>query len=179
MIGFTACEAALYYLIPPTSFFAPLRQINLTAAADSAELAGKYLNVNFFNFPVNGAVVTCSASAFFAVICGVLGVSVFSGRLTEKRRSVKRGILHGSNTSLVLHEAYKSMIGGKAVIIILAAAVISIVLQKPVKPYYDNLSDYIYYSYIMEIQGEYTEEKAQYIQSELEVRINLPCRLHR
>ena len=168
IVSFAACEVSLYYLIPYTSIFAPLRQINLTAAADSAELAGKYLNVNFFGFPVSGAMLTCCAAAFFAVICGMVGIWVFSGKLTEKRRSAKRGFFMGSSTSLAVNEAYKSFIGGKATIILLAAAIIAIALQNPVKPYYDSISDYIYYSYISEIQGEYTEERAQYIQSELE-----------
>lgn len=168
ILGFTACETALYYLIPSTSIFAPMRQINLIAAADSAELAGKYLNVNFFGFPLNGALLTCCTLAVFAVVCGALGIGVFSGRISQKRRSVKNGLLRGSGTRLFSHEMYKSFIGGKAVFILIAALIAAIILQKPVKPYYSSLSDYIYYSYIEEIEGEYTEEKAQYINSELE-----------
>lgn len=167
-LGFIGCEVALYYLIPTTSIFAPLRQINLTAAADSAELAGKYLNVNFFGYPVTGVIMTCCASAVFAVICGTAGIGAFSGRVFEKMRSVKRGIISGSNTSLVTHELYKSFIGGKAAFILLAAVVSAVTLQNPIKPYYGSIPDYIYYSYVSEIEGEYTEDKAQYIQSELE-----------
>ena len=168
ILGFTACETFLYYLIPSTSVFAPLRQINLTAAADSTELAGKYLNVNFFGFPVKGALLTCCASAVFAIICGAVGIRTFSGRMSQKRRSVKNGLLHGASTSLFAQELYKSFIGGKAICILSAAVIFAISLQKPVKPYYGSLSDYLYYSYVSEIQGEYTEEKSQYIQSELE-----------
>lgn len=168
ILGFTACEISLYYLIPSTSVFAPLRQINLTAAADSAELAGKYLNVNFFGFPVKGALLTCCASAVFAFICGAVGIKTFSGRMSQKRRFAKSGLLRGASTSLFAQELYKSFIGGKAIYILSAAVIFAVSLQKPVKPYYGSLSDYIYYSYVSEIQGEYTEEKSQYIQSELE-----------
>ena len=168
IFAFIGAQTALYYMIPTTSILAPLRQINLTAAADSAELTGKYLNVNFFGFPVKGAAVTCFAAAIFAVICGTAGILIFSGKAFEKRRCVKKGFLSGSDTSLAVQELYKSFIGGKALFILLAAAITAIALQKPVKPYYGCLSDYIYYSYISELQGEYTEEKAQYINSELE-----------
>ncbi|MCM1055685.1 MAG: hypothetical protein NC394_09210 [Bacteroides sp.] len=168
ILGFTACETALYYLIPSTSVFAPLSQINLTAVADSAELAGKYLNVNFFGFPVKGALLTCCASAVFALICGAAGVRTFSGRMSPKKRPAKNGLLRGASASLFSQELYKSFIGGKAVFILSATVIFVIALQKNVKPYYGSLTDYIYYSYVSEIQGEYTEEKALYIQSELE-----------
>lgn len=168
ILVFTAGETALYYAVPPTSIFAPLRQINLMAAADSAVLIGKYLNVNFFGFPINGAVVAVTASLIFAAACGVVGVLAFSGKVFERKRSVKKGLFRGANTSLAAHELYKSFVVGKAVLILLAAAAAVIALQKPVKPYYNDVADYIYYSYISDIQGEYTDEKSEYIDSELE-----------
>lgn len=168
IFAFTAAEAAFYFLIPPTSVFAPLRQINLAAAADSASLIGKYLNVNVFGSPVKGAVITVAAAVIFAAACGFSGVMLFSGKAFEQKRSVKKGVLPGRSTGLALNEAYKSFIGGKAVFIILAAALITALLPQKIKPYYGSISDYMYYSYISEIQGEYTEEKAEYIRKELE-----------
>ena len=168
ILAFVAIETALYYTIPATSILAPLRQINLTAAADTANLIGKYLNVNFFGFPINGAIAALTASLIFAGVCGVSGILMLTGKLFERKRAVKKGLLRGANTSLAAHELYKCFVGGKAVLILLAATFAVIVLQKPVKPYYNEISDYIYYSYISEIQGEYTEEKAEYIKSELE-----------
>lgn len=165
---FAGAETVLYYAIPATSIFAPLRQINLTAAADAAELVGKYLNVNFFGFPVKGAIVTAAATMIFAVICIVVGVVLFSGEVFEKRRSAKRGFLSGKNISLAANELYKSFIGGKAIFILIAAAVVAGVLQKPVKPYYGTTADYMYYSYILKMQGKYIDEKAEYIEGELE-----------
>ena len=40
--GFTAIEGALYFLIPSTSVFSPLHQINIVAIANSGELIEKY-----------------------------------------------------------------------------------------------------------------------------------------
>lgn len=168
ILALAAGETALYYTIPTTSIFAPLRQINLTAAADSAILIGKYNNVNFFGFPINGAVVAITASLIFAAACGAAGVFAFSGKLFEQKRSIKKGMFSGANTSLTGHELYKSLIGGKAFLILLAATIAVITLQKPIKPYYDDISDYIFYSYVSDIQGEYTDEKMEYIDSELE-----------
>lgn len=166
--AFVGAETVLYYAIPATSVFAPLRQINLTAAADAAELVGKYLNVNFFGFPVKGAIVTAAATTIFAAICIVAGIMLFAGEVFEKKHSAKRGLLSGKNTSLAANELYKSFIGGKAIFVLIAAAVVAVVLQKPVKPYYGSTADYIYYSHISKIQGEYTDEKAEYIEGELE-----------
>ncbi len=168
IFAFSAGETVLYYAIPATSVFAPLRQINITAAADSAVLIGKYLNVNFFGFPINSVIVAVTASLIFAGTCGTVGTLMLSGKLFELKRFVKKGILSGKNTSLAANELYKSFIGGKAVLILLAAAAAVTLLQKPIKPYYNDISDYIYYSYISDIQGEYTDEKKEYIDSELE-----------
>lgn len=168
MLAFVAVETALYYTIPATSIWSPLRQINLTAAADSAGLIGKYLNFNFFGFPLNGDVAAITASLIFAGVCCVTGVLMLSGKLFERKRSLKKGLLRGAHTSLAANELYKGFIGGKAVLILLAAAAAVMILQKPIKPYYDNVSDYIYYSYISDINGQYTDEKKEYIESELE-----------
>lgn len=168
VFSFAAVEMTLYYAIPPMSIFAPFRQINLAAAADSAVLIGKYLNINFFGFPVNGAAVAIATSLIAAAVCGAAGLWAFSGKVFERKRSVKNGLLSGKNASLFAHETYKSFVGGKAVLILLVSAAAAIFLQKPVKPYYNDVSDYIYYSYISDIQGEYTDEKKEYIDSELE-----------
>lgn len=172
MLAFAAAETALYYAIPATSILAPLRQINLAAVADSANLIGKYLNVNFFGSPINGAAAALTASLIFAAACGAAGVLMLSGKLFERKRSVKKGLLRGANTSLAAHELYKCFFGGKAVMILIAATVAVMILQRPVKPYYNEISDYIYYSYIADIQGEYTDEKAEYIESELEAAMS-------
>lgn len=167
IFAFSAGETALYYSIPATSVFAPLRQINLTAAADSAVLIGKYLNVNFFGSPINAAIAAVIASLIFTGACGIAGILILSGKLFERKRSVKKVIFSGKTTSLTANELYKSLIGGKAVLILPAAAVVML-LQNPIKPYYSDISDYIYYSYISDIQGEYSEEKKEYIDSELQ-----------
>lgn len=168
IFSFAAVEMTLYYAIPPMSIFAPLRQINLAAAADSAVLIGKYLNINFLGFPVNGAVVAIATSLIVAAVCGAAGLRSFSGKVFERKRSVKNGLLPGKNASLAAQEMYKSFVGGKAILILLVSAAAAIFLQKPVKPYYNDVSDYFYYSYISEIRGEYTDEKTEYINSELE-----------
>ncbi|MCM1300005.1 MAG: hypothetical protein NC203_12410 [Firmicutes bacterium] len=167
ILAFVGAETLIYYTVPATSIFAPLRQINLTALADSSSLVGKYLNINSFGFPVNGACVTMISSAIFAFVCGAVGIRIFSGRLFEARKSAKKGIFKGASVNLAVQELYKCFVGGKALWILAAAAIITIILQKPIKPYYQNTSDYIYYSYVSELRGEYTEEKAEYIRQEL------------
>lgn len=177
IFAFAAVETLLYYAIPSTSVFAPLRQINLAAAADAAVLIGKYLNVNFFGYPVSSVTATLAASVLFAAVCGGAGVVLFSdkafgrkcyGRKISGRKISGKTGARGANTNLAAHELYKCFVCGKGAAILFISAVAAIALRNPVKPYYNNVSDYIYYSYISEIKGEYTEDKADYIAAELE-----------
>lgn len=168
--GFAAIEIILYLLVPSTSALSALRQINIIAAADAAELLGKYLNVNTFSFPINCIPITILSTVIYTAVCVALGLIGFtlSG---EKRRSIKNGLFLGNQTGIVLHELYKSFICGKGIWILLASAITLVVLQKPLKPRYGDIVEYYYYSYISELLGEFTEEKSEYISAQLEVAL--------
>lgn len=168
--GFAAIETVLYFLVPSTSALSALGQVNIVAAADAAELIGKYLNINFFGFPINCIPITVLPTAMFTVVCAVVGVIGFtlSG---EKKKNIGNGLLRGGHTRILLHELYKSFICGKGILILLASAAALFVLQKPIKPRYGDITEYYYYSYISELSGEYTEEKTEYISAELEAAL--------
>lgn len=112
---FAAAETALYFLVPSTSIFSVFRQVNIVAAADTAELIGKYLNMNMFGVPISAVWVTIILTAVFAVICSVCGIFCFT-KSNETNRSVDGVFLQGSHTNLVFHEMYKSFFAGKAVL---------------------------------------------------------------
>lgn len=169
--GVTAIEAALYFLIPSTSVFSLLHQINIVAIANSGELIGKYLNINLAGYSVSAAPITIFAGIVSAVLCAVCGMLCFALSGERKQYSGK-GVLPGRHTNIVLHELYKSFFSGKGLLILLVAGVVLAVFQKPVKPHYNDISEYYYYNYISEISGEYTEEKSAYIDKQLETAMN-------
>lgn len=164
---FAAAESALYFLVPTTSIFSVFRQVNIAAAADTAELIGKYLNVNMFGMPTSAALITLISTTVFAAVCSVCGIFCFT-KSGEKNRSVGCVLLQGRHKNLVFHEMYKSFFCGKGIFILIASAIALFMLQKPIKPQYNSISEYYYYNYIFELSGEYTAEKSDYIDNELE-----------
>lgn len=165
--GFTAAEAALYFFIPASSVFSPFKQINITALANTVSLLGKYLNINVFHQPVSAVPITIASSVVLIVICSVGGIFAFT-TAGERRTSGTRGILGGRHTNIVPHELYKCFFSGKGILILITAVLMVLALQKPIKPYYDNIEEYFYYMYISQLEGEVTEEKEEYIASEIE-----------
>lgn len=165
---FAAAEAALYFLVPSTSIFSVFRQVNIVAAADTAKLIGKYLNINVFGVPISAALITLIPTAVFASVCSVCGIFCFT-KSGEKNRSVSRVLLQGRHTNLVFHEMYKSFFCGKGIFILIASEIALVMLQNPIKPQYNSISEYYYYNYISELSGEYTTEKTEYIDKQLEL----------
>lgn len=163
---FAAFETVLYFFVPSTSIFSVFRQVNIAAAADTAGLIGKYLNVNLFGMPVSAAMITLITTAVFAVVCAVGGMLLFT-KSGEINRSTGVVLLKGNHTNLVLHELYKSLICGKGIIILAVSAAAFVMLQNPIKPQYNSISEYYYYNCLSELSGEYTDEKSLYIDNEL------------
>ncbi len=168
MTAVTAAEGALYFFVEPSSIFALFRQINIFSAADSGSLLGKYLNINLFGVPIFSLPVSMAVTVVSAVAFSALGVAVFCIRRQAAKRRLKVAVPFGKHTRLLPHEMYKTFVGGKALIIIGGLLIFTILTYNPVKISYGGISDYIYISYVNQLQGEVTEEKLEFIESELE-----------
>lgn len=164
---FAAAEAALYFLIPSTSWLSALHQVNIIALANTDELLGKYLNINLAGYPVSAIPVTVVSAAAIACLCAAGGIFSFA-KSGERKQYAGRGALQGKHTNIAAQELYKCLFCGKGLWILLAAGALLFAFQKPVKPHYSSISEYYYYSYISEISGKYTDEKAAYIDTLLE-----------
>ncbi len=165
--GFTALSALTYFLIKPTSYISILRQISIVALADTQSLVGKYLNINFFENPIDSVFVTIAANVIFAVICSFFGVIFNCMFVSERGKSFRKGILNGGHTSIAAHEMFKCFISGRGCVIILLCAAAVVIFYRPEKMQYTSVSEYQYYSYIKELEGEVTNEKETFIQNEL------------
>ncbi len=164
----TAAEGALYFFIQPSSIFAPLRQLNIFAAADSGRVLGKYLNINIFGTPFFALPVSIAIAAAITVVFSVLGVFFFCGLRQSPRQKISLSLPFGKHTSLFLHELNKTFIGGKALPITVMLVLFVIFTYVPKRISYNSTSDFIYTKYVSSLQGEVTEEKLEYIDEELE-----------
>lgn len=167
MVVITATEGALYFFIEPSSIFALFRQINIFSTADCGNLLGKYLNINLFGVPIFSLPVSIAVAAVSTVGFSVLGAAIFCVRRQAAKRRLKVSVPFGKHTRLLPHELYKTFIGGKALIIIGGLLILTILTYNPVKTSYGGISDYIYISYVDQLQGEATEGKLEFIESEL------------
>jgi len=165
--GFTAISTLAYFLIKPTSYLSFLRQINIVALADTEKLVGEYLNINFFENPLNSLFVTITANIIFAFVCSAAGIILNCLFAPERRMSTRKSILNGRHTSIAAHEMHKCFISGRGLAIIVLCAATAIILYQPEKPQYASVSEYYYFSYIKELEGEVTSEKETFIQNEL------------
>lgn len=164
--GFTALSALAYFRIKPTSYLSFLRQISIAALADTQGLIGRYLNINFFEYPLDAPFVTITSNIIFAFLCSAAGVVLNCLFAPERRMSARGSIFNGRHTSIAAHEMYKCFVCGRGLAVIMLCAAAVIVLYRPEKPQFASAEEYYYYSYIRELEGEVTSEKEAFINSE-------------
>lgn len=170
-------EAVLYYTIPSASYLCSLKFINILAYANTYNLFSVYLNLNLFGEPVNYTTVFAVSVFILTVVLSVLSISVFSKKRTIKSRAkhfdfTKIKFLKGRTTNLFLHECYKTFIGGKALLILIAFAVTVGVTYEPLKESFSSVDDVYYKLYMLEFEGEYNYKKQMMIDNEEQKFIN-------
>lgn len=144
-----AAEAVLYYTIPSTSYLCPLKYINILAYANTKDLFASYLNLNIFGKPVNYMAVFVGSALVLLIVISILTVLIFSKQRVIKSRTRKFSlarftIFKGRTTNLFLQECYKVFIGGKALLILIAFAVITAVSYSPISESFSSADD-VYY----------------------------------
>ena len=163
-----AAEAVLYSTIPSTSYLCLLRYINILAYANTKDLFASYLNLNIFGKPVNYMAVFVSSAI---VLLFVISMLIFSKQRVIKSRTRKFSlarftIFKGRTTNLFLQECYKVFIGGKALLILMAFAIITAVSYSPISESFSSADDVYYKQYMLKFEGEYTAEKQKMIDAE-------------
>lgn len=166
-----AAEAVLYYTIPSMSYLCPLKYINILAYANTKDLFANYLNLNLFGKPVNYMAVFVSSALVLLIVISILSVLIFSKQRVIKSRTrkfslAKFSIFKGRTTNLFLQECYKVFIGGKALLILIAFAVITAVSYSPISESFSSADEVYYKQYMLKFEGEYTAEKQKMIDAE-------------
>ena len=175
--SFIICSYLLFKFIPINSPLNTFKFINMFSFLSVDQLIGKYINLNIFAKPINLlGVATLLTIILFPLL---IGISIFlSSREEKKEKSIMNiSCISKINTrigkitvssSIFINEFYKLFIENRAYLILLGAIIFcgtSINNCSKEDFFYDN--DYLIYErYISKIEGEYTREKEEYLQSE-------------
>lgn len=128
----------------------------------------QYYNYNVFTKPISAAFVDM---IFFAVLIGAvlyICTYVFAHKETEYRSAVryrgkgKKGRIH----SLTWLDGYKFLFGYKVIFVLIAILVLQFVMYKDKHARWYE-SELYYRNYMKQIEGEVTEDKVEFINSEV------------
>lgn len=166
-----AAESVMYYTISSASYLCPLKYVNILAYVNTKDLFASYLNLNLLGKPVNYIAVFIITIAVLLIALSVISVIIFSKQKVLKSRTKKFSlgkinIYKGRNTNLFFHECYKIFIGGKALLILIAFSVITVVAYEPMRESFLSADEVYYKQYMLKFEGEYNSEKQKMIDKE-------------
>ncbi len=170
-------EGILFFAIDRTSPWRILRDVNVTAFASVREMLGDYRNLNFFSQPLfYGMVMIVLASVLVCVMASVAvvifarqwGVLSNAPRRARLLRGGKGTVFRkfGETTCLMYQEAYKILIQGKLLLVLVAFGAIVWVTYEPMREQYQDVDDLYYKYYMFHFQGVYDENKAEALRQE-------------
>lgn len=168
-----AIESVLYYTILSTSWLCVFKHINIVAYLNTSDLFSSYLNLNIAGYPVNYLLVFIISASILLLAFSVISVVVFARQKSVQSRSrflskIHINILRGRTTNVFFHELYKIFIGGKVLFILLAFGFVVWYTYAPMQENFTSADDVYYKQYMVKLQGEYTNEKQIFIDSEEE-----------
>ena len=167
-----AVEYLLYTLVPAQSVFSPLRYVNVFSYVFTAELYTDYVNINFFEFPVERRTLLLGLLVVLAVLVSVATLWVLTKRYPFGNRDWMGKLLHLWNRvgdtvrrhlGLYGFEWYKLLFlsfGG-------LFFVLGLLLTRDIQcnsGAYNSIEDVVYRQYVSQIQGPVTQDTYDYIE---------------
>lgn len=166
-------EYAAYTQIGAYSPLKFLKYVNLFSCLNSQEQIGAYLNLNLFGYAVGSFALMCSV--FFCLLVALAVLMIWTGKrrpfaIRESRMLQKLlgQITRGRHCSMVLHELYKLFVCQKLWIAAVLFLFCTYEMTKPQQVYFDYANT-LYNQYMEKLSGDVTEEKASYLQNELQL----------
>lgn len=165
-------EYLLYTLVPAQSVFSPLRDVNVFSYVFTTELYTDYVNINFFEFPVERRTLLLGMLVVLAVLVSAATLWVLTKRYPFGNRDWMGKWLHlwnragdGARRHLGLYgfEWYKLLFlsfGGLFL-------VLGILLTRDIQcnsGAYNKVEDIVYRQYVTQIQGPVTQDTYDYIE---------------
>lgn len=165
-------EYLLYTLVPAQSIFSPLRYVNVFSFVFTTELYTDYVNINFFEFPVERRTFLLGLLAVLAVLVSTATLWTLTKRYPFGNRDRMGKWLHLWNRAgdavrrhlgLYGFEWYKLLFlsfGGLFL-------VLGILLTRDIRcnsGAYNRADDLVYRQYVAQIQGPVTQDTYAYIE---------------
>lgn len=165
-------EYLLYTLVPAQSVFSPLRYVNVFSYVFTTELYTDYVNINFFEFPVERRTLLLGILVMLAVLVSAATLWVLTKRYPFGNRDWMGKWLHLWNRAgdavrrhlgLYGFEWYKLLFlsfGGLFL-------VLGILLTRDIRcnsGAYNRTDDMVYRQYVAQIQGPVTQDTYDYIE---------------
>ncbi len=166
-------EYLLYTLVPPQSIFSPLRYVNVFSYVFTTELYTDYVNINFFEFPVERRTLLLGLLVILVAVVSIATVWVLTGRYPFGNRDRMGKWLHLWNRAgdavrrhlgLYGFEWYKLLFlsfGGLFLIL-------GVLLTRDIQcnsGAYNRTADLVYRQYVAQIQGPVTQNTYDYIEA--------------
>ena len=164
-------EYLLYTLVPAQSVFSPLRYVNVFSYVFTADLYTDYVNINFFEFPVERRTLLLGLLVVLALIISIATVWVLTKRYPFGNRDWMGKWLHlwnragdGVRRHLGLYgfEWYKLLLLSFGGIFL----ILGILLTRDIQcnsGAYNTMEDLVYRQYVSQIQGPVTQDTYDYI----------------
>lgn len=172
----TVAEYLLFAFVMSQSPINHFKYINLMYFLDSRKLLRNYLNLNFFNIPINIFPIYLTLSTALIILSTFIFVFAFSNQrqiasgnilsvITEKIR--QRFLRNRGNVSIFFAEGYKLLIQQKVWIILVLLLCIGI--SNSYRTYNDSfvsISEATYHSYMQTLEGKLDSDKKRFIEEE-------------
>ncbi len=181
-----AAEYLLYTLIDSTSSLNLLKYINIFYLMDSGELIGTYRNLNIFSNALTAVNVQLIVWAAVFAVCSVLTCVRFTVHGQVRKTSVVASLLERiktrfgrmrGSTKVFAGETYKFLFQNRMAVLILLLIVYCVYSSFGTVRYtYEDESDASYKTYMEYLEGELTDEKAEYIAEQQEYMDGLRAR---
>lgn len=157
----------LYITIPAYSTLCPLKYLNFIGTMGTGQLYGSYLNLNVQEHPVSRLALTWIILIFIIVIAIVICLLLFlqGQHLELKKTRLPRLTQFRPHGNLLRHEAHKLLITNRAALILLCFAVL-IGYYGISQEYHPSVKEEYYQKMMLQLEGEFTEQKEQLILSE-------------
>lgn len=168
-----AVEVVLYAVIPDNSRLMFFKNINLYAWFNTYRIFNTYRNLRIMSYPVDYRTASAIVQCFLILLCSAASVFMWNrhkGAAGSRLRPIIHTYMeklspwnHIGNTGLMFNELHRIAVKCGCLFIIAAAAFClwksSSFKQSP----YDNIADVYYSMVISQVEGDYTEEKVDFI----------------
>ncbi len=164
-------EYLLYRLISPLSIFSPLRYVNVFSYVFSSDLYTQYVNINFFEYPVQNRALLLGLLVVLTVILSAVTVTVLAKRYPFGNKDHLEKWLHRWNKAADFIRRPLGLYGFEGYKLLFLTAgglflLLGILLTQNIRcnsGAYNRMEDITYRQYVAQIQGPVDQSTYDYL----------------